>query len=143
MTALANSRDLSKYAGKSLPDIGEGPVAASVTIYKGAILVRNSSGYIKPGTTATGEIAIGVACEDVVNSGSAGAKRVTYERGVFPFANSSAGDLIADPTDCDKTVYIVDDQTVAKTDGSSSRSAAGKVERIEGGLVFVRIGYGV
>lgn len=143
MTALASSRDLSKYGGKSLPDIGEGPLAASVTIYKGALLVRNSAGYIKPGTTATGEIAIGVACEDVTNSGAAGAKRVTFERGVFPMANSSAGDAIVDPTECDKTVYIVDDQTVAKTDGGGTRSAAGKVERVEGGLVFVRIGYGV
>lgn len=143
MTALASSRDFSKYGSKCLPDIGEGPVAASVTIWKGAILVRNSSGYIKPGTTATGEIAIGVACEDVVNAGAAGAKRVTFERGVFPMANSSAGDAIVDPTECDKTVYIVDDQTVAKTDGTGSRSAAGKVERVEGGMVFVRIGYGV
>lgn len=143
MTALASSRDFSKYGAHALPDVGEGPVAGSVTIYKGAILVRNSAGFIKPGTTATGEIAIGVACEDVANAGAAGAKRVTYERGVFPMANSAAGDLIADPTECDKTVYIVDDQTVAKTDGTGTRSAAGKVERIEGGMVFVRIGYGV
>jgi hypothetical protein len=134
---------MSKYGASALPDIGEGPLAASVTVYKGAILVRNSAGYLKPGTTATGEIAVGVACEDIVNSGAAGAKRTTFERGVFPMANSSAGDLIADPTECDKTVYIVDDQTVAKTDGTGTRSAAGKVERIESGMVFVRIGYGV
>jgi hypothetical protein len=134
---------MSKYGAHALPDLGEGPVAASTTIHRGAILVRNSAGFLKPGTVATGEIAVGVACESVVNSGSAGAARVSFERGVFPMANSAGGDEIADPADCEKVVYIVDDQTVAKTDGTGTRSAAGKVERIEGGKVFVRIGFGV
>lgn len=142
MAALTSSRgEFAKYGAHALPDVGEGPLAASVTIYKGAILVRNAAGFLKPGTGVAGEIAVGVACEDVVNAGAAGDKRTAFERGVFPFANSSAGDAIADPLDCEKVVYIVDDQTVAKTDGSGTRSAAGKVERIEGGKVFVRIGF--
>lgn len=144
MAALTSSRgDLTKYGASALPDLGEGPLAASVTVYKGALLVRNAAGFIKPATGVAGEVAIGVACEDVANAGAAGAKRVSFERGVFPFANSSAGDAIVDPTDCEKVVYIVDDQTVAKTNGLGTRSAAGKVERIEGGKVFVRVGYEV
>jgi hypothetical protein len=56
------------------------------------------------------------------------------------FQNSTAGDLIAQAdvgTDC----YIVDDQTVAKTSGTNTRSVAGKVQEVDAALgVRVKVG---
>ena len=59
-------------------------------------------------------------------------------RGVFQFQNSSAGDLIALANlgaDC----YIVDDQTVALTNGTNTRSVAGKIRDVDAGGVWVEI----
>ena len=53
--------------------------------------------------------------------------------------NSSAGDLIV-AADIGKVVYVVDDQTVAKTDGTSTRVAAGKCVGFEGTTVLVEVG---
>ena len=72
------------------------------------------------------------------NTGAAGAASVEYRIGLFLFANSSAGDLIT-IADIGKACFIVDDQTVAKTDGTGTRSRAGIVDGIEAsGGVWVR-----
>ena len=60
----------------------------------------------------------------------AGAVNGTAEAGTFAFANSASGDLIA-RADIGNDCYIVDDQTVAKTNGSSTRSIAGKVYDVD------------
>lgn len=101
------------------------PVKAATTIYAGTIVVVDA-GYACPARTATGLLVAGRATETVINSGSAGAKSITVERGAFTLNNSSAGDLLTQ-ADLLKTVYLVDDNTVAKTDGSSARSAGGKL----------------
>lgn len=115
----------------------EFPVKASSKIYAGTIVVIDSSGYALKGATATGLRAVGRAEEQVDNSsGSNGDKTVKVKRACFRFANSSSGDLItlADVgTDC----YIVDDQTVAKTNGTSTRSVAGKVRDVDSIGVWV------
>ena len=46
------------------------------------------------------------------------------------FANSAAADLIT-LADLGSTVFVVDDQTVAKTSATSTRSAAGKVVDVD------------
>lgn len=114
-------------------------VAASTTIYQGSIVCKNASGYLVPGSTATTQVAMGVAQETVVNSGSAGAVKVKLRSCVAKFANSSAGDLIG-IADVGSNCYIVDDQTVAKTDGTGTRSVAGKVFEIAADGVFVKLG---
>lgn len=114
-------------------------VAASTTIYQGAIVCFNSSGYLVPGSTSTSQRSAGVAQETVVNSGTAGAARVKLRSCVAKFANSSAGDLIT-IADVGADCFIVDDNTVAKTNGSSTRSVAGKVFEIAADGVFVKIG---
>ena len=52
--------------------------------------------------------------------------------------NSSSADLI-EGDDIGKTAYIVDDETVALTDGSSSRSAAGTIYDVDDLGVWVEI----
>ncbi len=67
-------------------------------------------------------------CEAFVdNSGGADdAVTVKARRGTFRWANSAAGDAIT-AADIGSDCYIVDDQTVAKTNGTNTRSVAGKI----------------
>jgi hypothetical protein len=62
-------------------------------------------------------VGVGRAETTVDNTaGAAGALSLEYQRGLFLFANSTAADLIT-IADVGKACFIVDDQTVAKTDG--------------------------
>lgn len=139
MTALTEERHVVRVGSEVTPARIHRKMAASVKILKGA-LVANAAGYATPFTTATTHKVFGVALETVDNTaGSAGAKNVPVERGVFPFVNSSAGDAIAQ-ADVGKLCYGVDDQTVALTDGGGTRSIAGIIEGFEGTAVLVRVG---
>lgn len=115
------------------------PVAADAVIYTGALVCLNAAGNAVPGSTATTLKARGVATDRVDNTGgSAGDKRVTSQVGVFAFANSASADEIT-RADIGGTAYIVDDQTVAKTNGSSTRSAAGRIIDVDATGVWVEI----
>lgn len=130
MTALSADRNTPIRDGK----VYSFPAAASAKIYKGALVVLDSSGNAKPGATATGLIAVGRAEEYVDNSaGLAAAVNVTVRAGVFKFANSDAiaKDSIGD------TAYVVDDATVAKT--GTGKSPAGIIVDVESGGVWVDI----
>lgn len=112
-------------------------IAAGVKILQGTIVALNAAGYAAPGITATTLIADGRAEETVDNlTGAAGAVKVLVRKGTFQFGNSAAGDLIT-RTEIGKTVYIVDNQTVAKTDGGGTRSIAGKVFDVDAAGVWV------
>jgi hypothetical protein len=78
-----------------------------------------------------------MAIETVDNTyGQAGDKTVTVRPGIYAWANSSGGDAITQAqvgSDC----YIVDDQTVAKTDGTGTRSKAGTVLAVDSDGVWV------
>lgn len=116
------------------------PVGASTTIFAGALAVLNA-GYAKPGSTATGLVAIGRA-EETVTAVSAGDASIRVKSGVFQFANSASTDLIAQ-ADVGADCYIVDDATVAKTNGSASRSRAGKIVAVDAQGVWVQVGLGL
>lgn len=98
-----------------------------------------AAGYLTKGATATGGVGVGRAEKTVDNSaGAAGALSLEYRVGSFLFANSAAGDLIV-IADIGKPCFIVDDQTVAKTDATATRSRAGIVEAVETNGVWVRL----
>lgn len=103
------------------------PVAASVKIFAGGILCLNASGFATPGATAANLTYFGRAEETVDNlAGVDGAKFVQVRRKkAFKWANLD-GDLVTQ-ADVGKTVYIVDDQTVARSSGGDTRSPSGKV----------------
>ncbi len=114
------------------------PVAAAKKIYAGSLVVLNATGYAEPGSTATTLTASGRAEAQVDNSsGADGALTITVRRGVFRFSNH--GDAVT-RTEIGKSCYIVDDQTVAKTSGTSTRSVAGKVIDLDGSGVWVEVG---
>jgi len=137
MTALSADRTTIEHAG---PDYSA-DVYQSTTIYGGSIVCLNSSGYLVPGSTATGLVAVGRSNEQVDNSsGSSGDLACSFRMGVFSFGNSSSTDEIT-IAEIGDICYIVDDQTVAKTNGSGTRSPAGKIMGIdEFGGVMVQIG---
>lgn len=135
MAALTAARNTPQRAG----DILGYPVKASVKPIQGGIAVL-SAGYAAPATTATGLIAIGRFEQTVDNtSGADGALSVQVRRGTFRFGNSASGDLVAQ-ADAGADCYLVDDQTVAKTSGTNTRSVAGKIIAVDSDGVWVKIG---
>lgn len=113
------------------------PMAANAKIFAGALTVANATGYAAPGSTATTLTYLGRAEEYKDNTGGAdGAMTILVRRKkAFKWKNAAA-DLITQ-AELGKTCYIVDDETVAKTNGGNTRSAAGKVVGIESDGVWV------
>ena len=128
MPALAADRTTPKRTAQRLSL----PLAANALIYAGALVCVNATGFATRGAVATTLKAAGVAQQRVDNTGGAdGALRIEVDRaGAHLFANSAAADLIT-RADLGSTVFIVDDQTVAKTSATSTRSAAGKVVDVD------------
>lgn len=140
MAAQTASRTAPQTGDAPLVSLLSVPMKAATKAFAGGLAVSDA-GYAAPGRTATGLIALGVFRKDVDNSaGGAGAVSADIERGAFPFHNSSAGDAIAQ-ADLYQDVYIVDDNTVAKTDGSGTRSKAGRaIGFLDNGQVVVEVG---
>lgn len=114
-----------------------GLVNSGATIYAGTLVTRLASGgNLVPGGTASAGVAVGVAEETVTGDG---VKTLEYSRGCYQFANSASGDLIT-TADIGNTCYVVDNQTVAKTDNSAARKAAGKIVDVDAGGVWVEVG---
>ena len=114
-------------------------VAAAMKIFAGALMVLDASKYARPGYEQAGLIAVGVAKRALDNSlGAAGAQEIEIEEGVFQFFNSTSTDLIG-RTDIGEVCYIVDDQTVAKTNGAGTRSAAGTIKDVDTYGVWVEV----
>ncbi|MBM4394368.1 MAG: hypothetical protein FJ087_01605 [Deltaproteobacteria bacterium] len=133
--ALSRERNTAQRSG----DLLAFPVAASVKVFAGGLVVLDA-GYAKPGAAGTGLVAVGRAEETVDNSaGLAGAEVVAVRPGTFKWANSADADLIAQ-ANVGGTCYVVDDQAVAKTDGTGTRSAAGKVVAVDADGVWVKTG---
>lgn len=138
MTALAAARNTKERTG----DVLDFPVKASTKCYQGGLAVLNA-GYAAPGTAATGLKAVGrFEAEADNSSGAAGAISARIKQGTFKFTNSAAGDAIAQD-DVGADCYIVDDQTVAKTDGTGTRSRAGIIVAVDSDGVWVQIGLGL
>lgn len=88
--------------------ITKADVAASTTIYKGALVCINSSGYAVAGDDAAGYVFAGLAEDQCDNSsGSAGDKQVSLYR-------AATAKLVFDSvsqSDVGKTCYVYDDAT--------------------------------
>lgn len=133
--ALAADRNTPRKEG----DLRRFPLAAATLIYAGALTCIDALGNAVPGSVSTTLTAVGRAEQHVDNSaGAAGDLSVDVRRGVFRFANSAGADEIG-AEDIGATAYIVDDETVALTDGTSTRSAAGTIYDVDAQGVWVEI----
>ncbi len=130
--ALNKPRDTIERSGVLLSI----PVAAGAILYQGALVAVTATGFASPGAVATTLKGAGRAETTVDNTGGAdGAKSITVKRGVFRFKNHGAdaitqADLLAD-------CFIVDDETVARTNGGNTRSRAGKIVGVEATGIWV------
>ncbi len=135
MTALTTGRDTKRVEETRITL----PVAENVTIYEGAIVVVNGSGYAAPATTGLAQKAVGRADERITNGAVAGAVTVKVSKGAFWYANSGADPITI--AAINRQCYLVDDQTVALTDGAETRSVAGRIVNVDATLgVCVEIG---
>lgn len=135
MSALSADRNTVKRDGKNF----EFPVKAATLIYAGAVVCINASGLAIAGAATFGLKTVGIAKERADNTdGANGDIRVKVERGVYRLANSASTDAIA-LADVGRRCYLVDDQTVAKTDNLGARPVAGIVEDVDSAGVWVRI----
>lgn len=132
---LTKDRNTQRRDGVQFND----PVAASTRIFAGSLVCLNAAGNAVPGSLSATLKARGVAQEQVDNrDGAAGALRIETRRGVFQFGNSASTDEIT-RADIGNTAYIVDDQTVAKTSATDTRSVAGIIRDVDASGVWVEI----
>lgn len=116
------------------------PVAANTTIFTGALVVLDAAGNAAPASAATNLTARGVCTERADNTGgAAGDVSVDVRAGCYNFKNSSGADEI-DRSNIGGVAWIVDDETVAATDGGASRSPAGRIEDVNADGVWVDVG---
>lgn len=140
MTALAAARDTIRLGQDAVPPQLAVPIAASTKLYEGGLCCI-SAGYAVPGSAAAGLIAAGRSRRTYDNSaGAAGDITAELERGIFRYDNSASTDAITQ-ADVGKLAYIVDDATVARTDGgAAARSVAGPIVAIDSVGVYVQVG---
>ncbi len=149
MTALASTetRNAPEYGVDAIPTlIFNMEVAASVNCRQGGLacvaLTGADAGYAKPAITSPSIQVLGRFEQSFNNSdGSNGGTstdlplrtHVKIRSGAFWFKNSASTDAIANANrygDC----FVVDDQTVALTDGGGTRSRAGIVLAVDSTL---------
>lgn len=130
--ALTADRNTQMTDGELIPV----PMAA-VKVFAGSLVAANATGYATPGAVSTALTYLGRAEATVDNTGLApGAKSVLVRRHkAFKWANSGA-DAVTQAS-LGKLCYIVDDQTVALTNGNGTRSPAGIVLLVDADGVLV------
>lgn len=130
---LTEERNTPEVAG----ELASFYVAVETKIFAGSLVALDASGYAIPAKTMVAMRVVGRAEATADNStGLAGVKSVVVKPGIFRWANSADADLITRPdlyADC----YGVDDQTVAKTSGTGTRSVAGKIVAVDATGVWV------
>ena len=135
MAPLTADRNTPRRDGRSF----SAPVAAATKCYAGGIACLDASGNATPGAAATTLTPVGRFEQTVDNTGAAGVKSVAILSGVFQYANSADADLIT-RAEIGEVCYIVDDATVAKTNGGATRSRAGLIVDVDALGVWVELG---
>jgi hypothetical protein len=114
------------------------PVASGAKIFAGALVAANATGFATKGATAATLTYLGRAEEFVDNTGGAdGAVQIRVRRGQAFLWKNSGTDAVTQAS-LGKPAYIVDDETVSKTNaGGNTQSTAGIVIGIDAGGVWV------
>lgn len=127
MAALASFRDTKQVNGltRSKVDLGAGKV-----VFAGGIVVTDTStGYGCAGKTGTGLVARGIAQVSVDNTGgAAGAASVDVDNRPA-WLDISGADPVS-RANVDQPVFMVDDHTIAATDGGGTRSTCGILREV-------------
>ena len=130
--------------GKDTPEIANGakviavPVKGGTTIYQGALVALDASGYAIPGKKAESLTAVGRAEETVTNTGADGELVIRVARGVFVFDNTATSANKITAAHVLKPCYMEDDHTVTAL--ATGASVAGTVIRVDDEGVAVECG---
>lgn len=127
MTALADKRFQRPFKFSGIEMAGK-----VETVYQGGrACLDTSTGLVAKAFASTTLVPLGVFTENQTTT-SGQTVHVTLDREITArwYANSLTTDAIG-ASEILKDVYLVDDQTVAKTSGSSSRSIAGRVWKVD------------
>lgn len=130
MAALTDSIEVLEKDGI----IHDAPVAVDI-IYRGAIVMYNTAGFLAPAATGAGNIFAGISEEEVDNSGgSAGDVNCRYKKeGSYLLTGSG---LVQG--DVGEYVYASDDQTITKT--STNNPIVGQIiEYVSATQVWVKL----
>lgn len=146
MVALTAPRMTSLRATNHEHNFG---VKAEVQIFAGALLIL-AAGFLRPGREGQGGDnaakaadaatyrAVGIATDTIKGGAGDGDERLDVESGVFPFAIGGGGDALT-AADIGKPVYVIDDQTVGKTNPNSTRCVAGALHDVADGFAWVEV----
>ena len=124
-------------------------LAAAVCIQSGLAILAD--GYARPGragqgvndaakaTDAATYQAVGVFLESVTGGVADGEVSVAIQAGEFNFANSAGADAVS-LADVGHPVYVVDDETIARTSAGGIRAVAGILTNLDSEGAWVRVG---
>jgi hypothetical protein len=124
-------------------------VTAEVQIFAGALVIL-VAGALRPGREGQGADntakaadaatyrAIGIAADTIKGGAADGDESLDVSSGVFPFAIGGGGDALT-VADVGKPVYVIDDQTVGKTNPNSIRCVAGALHDVADGFAWVEV----
>ena len=144
--ALSQGKKIESRSGK---DFGF-PAKAAAVFHQGA-LVMLKAGVLEPARPGAGadvaaraaEAALcavpGIAAKSLKGGTADGDVKVPVSAGVFLFKNSAGADEVR-LADYGDDVFVVDDETVAKTSASNTRPKAGVVVDVESVGVWVSVG---
>lgn len=113
MAALTEPRNTRELHVGAVHYSYEREVAASATVYAGAIAAQNASGTAVPASDAAGLVVLGRA-EATVSEGEV----LVIRRGAFLFDNGTSTEALT-VADIGGDCYVVDDQTVGKLGGTN------------------------
>jgi len=135
-------RKTKKLSDQTVVNLLYFPVKAATEVLEGGLIALDA-GFVVPASEKVGLIALGIAEETVDNrDGLDGDLWVKVRQGSFLLFDVGGGEALA-RIDVGHDVFLVDDQTVGKTDGGAKRSRAGKLMGIEpDGMVWVQLGIG-
>ena len=125
MAALSKNRDTGVVAGKII----QLTVATGKTIYAGALVAINTSGFAEPAADAADLKVIGRA-----NRAGAAGDTIPVQVDVFAYDNSVSSAVAL--KDVGSYCFVEDDQTVS-TSGGTNSIVAGLVRGVQGGQVYV------
>ncbi|WPO67567.1 hypothetical protein SDC64_01055 [Acinetobacter haemolyticus] len=102
-------------------------LAASAIVLQGTFAVVGADGYALDSAAVGGadQVCLGIWQEDAENKGADGeANGLVHRKKLYLVANSSTDPVTQ--AELGSQIYIEDNQTVAKTDGTGTRSVAGR-----------------
>jgi hypothetical protein len=140
MAALTTDRNTKRrYIERAVAENAQ--LAATTTIFNGAIVASNATGALVPGSDTAALTVIGVAPQKMVNTGGAAATVSPPARayaGCFKFDTTGGNAITA--ADIGKTCCALDDHTVVRAAGTVNSIVVGVVDSIDSdGGVWVKV----